>query len=88
MPGKSLNNVIVKFDTKTTAEWAESAKAIVKGALALEDMGNGNFKAKIGDGEHAFVELPYFVSESINQEQLNQSELMNSYEGESAESSK
>lgn len=72
MSEKSLDNVLVKFDTKTTSEWAESAKIIAKSALALEDMGNGAFKAKIGDGEHTFAELPYFVSEGITQEQLNQ----------------
>lgn len=43
----------------TTANWATSAKVLLKGEMAIEFLTDGTPKFKVGDGTNTFAALPY-----------------------------
>ena len=43
----------------TTANWATSAKVLLKGEMAIEFTSDGSPKIKVGDGTNTFAALPY-----------------------------
>ena len=55
---KQLNTKIVSCHD-TTANWSTSVKVLLKGEIAIEELTDGTFKFKIGDGTHVFSALPY-----------------------------
>lgn len=67
---EELNDIIIKFDTRSTADWGNSDKIIAKGSLCVEEVEGGIFKIKIGDGERIYSDLPYVIN-GITQQQLN-----------------
>ena len=58
-------NVQVLHVTKTTAEWASETSVIKKGLLCIEFTSNGGTKAKIGDGNNSYSNLPYLQDGSF-----------------------
>lgn len=56
MSTKQLNNVKILFDTNIDAN-----KVLMKGEIGFE-MTNNRILLKVGDGETAFSNLPYFIA--------------------------
>lgn len=63
--GTVLNGIVdwtIQNRTKTTAEWtADTTTILLRGQLGIEDTGDGNFKAKIGNGTGLWSALGYIT---------------------------
>lgn len=59
-------NVKVLHVVKTTSQWSTETAVIPKGLLCIEFTGNGETKAKVGDGVKTYAQLPYLSDGSIN----------------------
>ena len=67
---EELSDIIIKFDTRSSADWQNSKNIIAKGSLCVEEIEDGIFKIKIGDGQRIYSDLPYVIN-GITQQQLN-----------------
>ena len=57
MAQQTINTVIVLRNDKTTA-WEKSEYVLLEGEVGIGYLEGGNVIAKLGDGEHAWAELP------------------------------
>ena len=62
---EELSDIIIKFDTRSSADWQNSKNIIAKGSLCVEEIEDGIFKIKIGDGQRIYSDLPYVDRKSV-----------------------